>query len=362
MCFVSNAGSAVGVFCVRPTVSVRRRPPRARGISIALALLLWCACAGQPAAEAPHSAGEADPILLASQKAAKSLAWYTLDGELLMEVAVSDHPHEFARSADGSRLYVTDNGVMRIENAGEGGNKVSIIDIEARKRIGEVDLGHWHRPHGIDVCVDGTLLVTTENPDQLLVIDLEQRIVTKSYPTGGRTPHIVQCSPDATTAYVSNARSRTVAKIDIASGERELLETGDRPEGSALNRDGSKLYVAHREADKIVVIDTDRWAVLGEIATPGAPVRCGLAGDDKTLAYGLIAGAIGFADVESMQEVSRLELVGPAVSLEMHDDVTALTCVQERDTCYVVSVPERSILHTVKVREGAGPDPALLLD
>ena len=332
------------------------------GISAALALLLWCGCAGQPVAEAPQSAGEASPILLASQKAAKSLAWYTLDGELLTEVAVSDHPHEIARSADGSRLYVTDNGVMRIENAGEGGNKVSIIDIAARKRIAEVDLGPWHRPHGIDVCADGTLLVTSENPDQLLVIDLERRMVTKSYPTGGQTPHIVQCSPDATTAYVSNARSRTVSKIDIASGERELLETGDRPEGSALNRDGSKLYVAHREAHKIVVIDTERWAVLGEIATPGAPVRCGLTGDDKTLVYGLIGGAIGFADVESMQEVSRLELVGPAVSLEMHDDVTALTCVQERDTCYVVSVPERSILHTVKVRDGAGPDPALLLD
>ena len=333
-----------------------------RVVSIALALSLGCGCVGQPTTEVPQSAEELGPILVASQKAAKSLAWYTLGGKLLTEVAVSDHPHEIALSADRSRLYVTDNGVMRIENAGEGGNKVSIIDIEARKRIGEVDLGRWHRPHGIDVCADGTLLVTTENPDQLLLIDIERRVVTKSHPTGGETPHIVNCSPDATTAYVSNARSRTVAKIDIASGEHELLETGDRPEGSALNRDGSRLYVAHREAHQIVVIDTARWAVLGEIATPGAPVRCGLAGDDKTLVYGLIAGAIGFADVESMQEVGRVELAGPAVSLEMHDDVTALTCVQDSDTCYIVSVPERSILHTVNVRDGAGPDPALLLN
>ena len=333
-----------------------------RVVSIALALLLWCGCSGQPAKEAPQPAEESGPILLASQKAAKSLAWYTLDGELLDEVAVSDHPHEIAGSADGNRLFVTDNGVMQIENAGEGGNKVSIIDIEARTRIGEVDLGQWHRPHGIDVCADGTLLVTTENPDQLLVIDIERRLVTKSHPTGGETPHIVLCSADSTAAYVSNARSKTVSKIDIASGEHELLETGDRPEGSALNRDGSQLYVAHRDGNKIVVIDTARWAVLGEISTPGSPVRCGLAGDDKTLVYGLIAGAVGFADVESMQEVGRVELAGPAVSLEMHDDVTALTCVQDSDTCYVVSVPEQSILHTVKLHDGAGPDPALLLE
>ena len=62
----------------------------------------------------------AGPVLLVSQKAARSIAWYTLDGELLGEVPVSDHPHEIVPSADGSRLFVTDNGVMQIENAGIG--------------------------------------------------------------------------------------------------------------------------------------------------------------------------------------------------------------------------------------------------
>ena len=80
--------------------------------------------------------------------------------------------------------------------------------------------------------------------------------IEHEYPTGGETPHIVHCSPDSTTAYVSNARSGTVAKIAIATGEHQLIETGDRPEGSTLSKDGSKLYVAHRDADKIVVVDT----------------------------------------------------------------------------------------------------------
>ena len=103
--------------------------------------------------------------------------------------------------------------------------------------------------------------------------------------------------------------------------------------------------------------------MLGEIATPGAPVRCGLAMNETVLAYGLFEGAaIGFADLAKMEEVGRVSLAGPAVSLEMHGEDTALTCAQAEGVCYVVSVPERKILHTVTVKEGANPDPALLLE
>lgn len=329
---------------------------------VLLALALAAACEGPPPVERARAVDATQARLVVSQKAAKSLAWYSLGGELLHEVPVSDHPHEFAASPDRTRLYMTDNGVMQIENAGQGGNKVSIIDLELRERVGEVDLGRWHRPHGIDVCSDGTLLVTSENPDQLLVINVERREIEKEHPTGGQTPHIVQCSPDSTTAYVSNARSRTVARIDLASGEREMLETGDRPEGSVLSGDGAILYVGHRDGDKIVAIDTASWTTLGEVATPGGPVRCGLAEGGRTLAYALYDGAVGFADTASMQEMGRIELPGPAVSLEVHDDGTVTTCVQSADTCYVVSVTERRIVREVRVRAGAGPDPAMLVE
>jgi YVTN family beta-propeller protein len=331
-------------------------------VSVIVLLAVGCEAPEAPPGPGPGPAAP-EPVLLVSQKAATSVAWYTLDGELLAEVPVSDHPHEIVLSPDGSRLFVTDNGVMRIENAGEGGNRVSVIDVPGRAKVGEIELGRWHRPHGIDLCADGTLLVTVENPDQLLVIDVTEGAIVKEYDTGGETPHIVRCSPDSKTAYVSNARSRTVAKVDVASGTRSLVETGDRPEGSTLSHDGRTLYVAHRDANKVAIIDTAAWEVRGEIATGDEPVRCGLTADEKTLACALHGDrALGFADVESREEVGRLELDGPPVSLEMHEDgETALSCAQDADVCYVVSVPERRILHTVAVEEGAGPDPALLL-
>jgi DNA-binding beta-propeller fold protein YncE len=335
-----------------------------RNLFLLLIVLSLGAC-GAPDAPPEETAAEAaPPVLLVSQKAAKSVAWYSLDGELLAEVPVSDHPHEIVLSPDGSRLFVTDNGVMQIENAGEGGNRISVIDVPGRAKTGEIDLGKWHRPHGIDLCADGTLLVTAENPDQLLVIDVDSGAIVKEHDTGGETPHIVRCSPDSKTAYVSNARSRTVARIDIESGTRSLLETGDRPEGSTLSRDGRTLFVAHRDADKVVIIDTGAWEIRGEIPTGGQPVRCGLTDDEKTLAYGLYGGeAVGFADVGTRTETGQVALAGGAVSLEIHEaGETALSCAQDADVCYVISVPERRILHTVHVKDGAAPDPALLLE
>lgn len=328
-----------------------------------LLILLLTACAGEPPPEPLPAATATGPILLVSQKASKSVAWFTLDGELLAETSVSDHPHEIVLSPDGKTLYVTDNGVMQIENAGRGGNKVSIIDMDKRERTGEIDLGEYYRPHGLALCADGTLLVTTENPDQLLIVDRDTR-QWRNFGTGGETPHIVQCSNDSAYAYVSNARSRTVAKIELATGEHQLVETGDRPEGSTLSKDGSKLYVAHRDADKVVIVDTADWKVLGEVATGDSPVRVGLTGDEKMMAYGLFGdGAVGFASLETMKEIGQVKLAGPAVSMEMMaDGVTATTCAQDEGVCYVVNVPERKILYTVKTKEGAGPDPALLLE
>ena len=329
-----------------------------------LLVVLLVGCGGETSApEAPEAAESAGPVLLVSQKAFKSVAWYTLGGELLAETSVSDHPHEIVLSPDGSTLYVTDNGVMQIENAGKGGNQVSVIDMQARQKVDSYDLGEYYRLHGLALCADGKLLVTTESPDQLLIIDRATKAV-RNYPTGGETPHIVRCSNDSAYGYVSNARSRTVAKIELATGEHQLVETGDRPEGSTLSKDGSKLYVAHRDADKIAILDTAAWKVLGEIPTGKSPVRCALTGDQKTIAYGLFGdGAFGFADLATMKEIGQVKLAGPSVSLEMMPDgVTATSCAQDEGFCYVIDVPGQTILHTVRTKEGAGPDPALLLE
>lgn len=330
-------------------------------------LIAWLAgCSGAPTeSEAPAAeTAPQDAAFLVSQKAASSIAFYSWDGELVDEVPVGTHPHEIVLSPDGRLLYVADNGTMAIEQAGEGGNTVSIVDIESRQKVGEVDLGKYHRPHGIDfVPSSGLVLVSTENPDQLLAVDPEKQALVREYDTKGQTPHIVTASLDGRRAFVSNARSGNVAAIDLESGETTLIKAGGRPEGSVLSSDGKTLYVVNRETNEISIIDTEKNENVGSIPTGATPVRVKLTGDDKVLIYALMDdNQVGFAEVESREQVATVDIGGPPVSLELSQDGQyALAGAQEADTIYVVSVPDRKLVHEFKTTDGAGPDPALYL-
>lgn len=300
--------------------------------------------------------------LLVLHKAASSLGFYNPEGRLLGEAPVGRHPHEMVLSADGRLVYITDNGTMRIEDPGQGGNTVSVVDIVARRKVGEISLGEFHRPHGIALdAAGGRLLVTTEAPDRLLVVDPAARRVLEVFQTQGKTAHIVALGPAGRFAYVSNAGSNTVAAIELVSGKVKLIPTGERPEGSVRSADGRRLYVVNREAHRITVIDTATHSAAGEIATGRGPVRVGLTPDGKTLVYALIHDeAVEFADAAARKVVGRVKLAGRPVSLSLSaDGQRAYAAAQDQDVVYVISVPDRKILRSFKTPPGYGPDPVL---
>ena len=302
----------------------------------------------------------APPVYLVLQKGASSLAWYTPEGKLLNTVAVGRHPHEMIFSRDAKLLYTTDNGTMRIEQAGSGGNTVSIIDLATKRRVAQISLGNYRRPHGIDLDpATGRLAVSTELPDKLHIIDPEKRSIVRTYDTKGKTSHMVRFGPGAKYAYVSNSSSGNVAAIRLSDGEITLIPTGTRPEDSVLSRDGKSLYVCNREAATISVIDTTKNALAGTIQTGKGPVRIAAAPDGKTIVYALMHDKqVGIADTATRKQVATVQLQGQPVSLTLSaDGKTAFASAEEDDTVYVVSVPARKVVRTVRTNAGAHPDP-----
>jgi YVTN family beta-propeller protein len=309
---------------------------------------------------APLVAGAEDLGLLIVHKGGDALGFYQLDGKLLTSVPLGKHPHELVFSADGRYAYITDNGVMRVENAGEGGNTVSIVDLKARKKTGEISLGEFRRPHGIAlVPATGRLLVTTELPDQLLLVDPVKRTIIRKYETKGKASHMVVLGRDGKWAYVCNAKSQTVAAIELSSGQVRLIETGGRPETAVLSKDGSKLYVANLDADNITIIDTAKKAVIDRIPTGRGPVRLALTPDERQVVYSLMhANKAQFIDLAARKVIGEIELGGEPVSMSLSPDGTlAYVSLESDDTICVISVPERKLLRKFKTPPGAGPDP-----
>lgn len=320
--------------------------------------LMTVFCALAPAAE---------QVLLVVLKASSVVAYYSLDGKLLGSVPVGLHPHEMAISGDGKFAYVTDNGTMRIENAGKGGNTVSIVDIAARKRVGTISTGKYRRPHGIAVDArTGYLAVTAEAPDRVLHIDPRDRNVIRHFDTKGRTSHMVTLpagKSGAEFAFVSNSGMSTVSAVQLTTGQVKSIPTGERPEGSVLSKDGSELFVCNRESASITIIDVARQAAIGEIKTGKGPVRIGITPDGATLIYALMHDQkIEFADVARRRPVTQVSVDGNPISLAVSPDGKyAFAAAEEKDTVFILSAPERKLLRSFQTAKGSAPDAIALV-
>ena len=300
------------------------------------------------------------PTYLVLQKGASSLAYYSTDGTLQSTVPTGQHPHEMILSTDGRYLYTTDNGTMRIEHPGAGGNSLSIIDVAARRKFADISFGEYHRPHGIDLDpATGILAVTTELPDQLLLVDPVKRAVLKHFPTKGKTSHMVKFGPAAQWAYVSNDGSSNVSAINLKTGEVKLIPTGNRPEGSVLSKDGKELYVCNRDSASLTVIDTTRNTAIANIPTGKGPLRIALTPDGTTLVYALtLDKKIAFANPKTRTQTDYLILPQQPVSLELSPDgAHAFASAEESDTVYVISVGQKRIIRELHTAKGSGPDP-----
>ncbi len=304
------------------------------------------------------------PTYLALFKGTSTLAYLGADGKVLASVPVGRNPHEMVFSSDRKLLYTTDNGTMRIEHAGQGGNTLSIVDVAAKKKIGEIPLGQFHRPHGIALDPKtGNLVVTTEGPDRLLLIDTARRSVIRNYDTKGKTPHMVALGRDGKVAYVSNSGSGTVAIIHLDSGRTTVVQTGARPEGSVVSLDGKEVYVANRDADSITVIDTAQEKAIANITTGKGPVRIVLSPDGKQLAYALMNdNKMGFADPKLRKQTDYTILPDSPVSCTLSaDGKQILASAEEKDRIFIFSLADHKLVGEIRTAPGSGPDPVTTL-
>lgn len=219
--------------------------------------------------------------------------------EKLLDFPTEGTPSSMAFAS--GRLYITD----------QAKNRVLVLDPEARRFLGQIDLPRGAAPKGIAVLPNAMLMYVAEsgaadvvvievlshkvlmrtkvppgpgrmavtpNGNFLVVLNvtsgqatiistLNQRVLA-SVPTGAM-PTAVTLSGDSLRAYVSNRQSGTVSVIDIARKQVvATIKTGAGPTGLALSADDSRLFVANARDNTIWVIDTRTHEKLGEVKLP----------------------------------------------------------------------------------------------
>jgi len=331
-----------------------------------LALLVAAPLAAQPGNvfDAPSLADEA--ALVVVEKKASEVGFYASDGTRLAGIPVGQTPHEMVLHPDGRYLYVSDNGVLWMDYQGPGGNTISVIDLEERRKIGVIPMGKYHRPHGMWFDPEThRMIVTSENPDSLVLVDPDSYSVVRAYDNGGKAPHMVAFGPEGQWAYASNSNSDTIGVVDI-SGKTPTttIEGCGRPQGGALSEDGSRYYVTCSNSGTIQVIDTAERKAVGEIETGEGVNRVAVTPDGETLVYSIGGDGtqLGFADIATLEETGRVDLGGSPLSCSLSKDGKyAFAGVQDNDEIYVVSVEHREVVQVIETPEGHGPDPVMEL-
>jgi YVTN family beta-propeller protein len=229
-------------------------------------------------------------------------------GERLARVEIGFKPHEMALSADRRLAYITNYGVNSYTQQEEGGNSISILDLVRREKLGEIDLGKFHRPHGIELGRSGRLYVTCDFPPSLLVIDPARRAILREYAVGQSLPHMIIITRDEKKAYTANSGSGTVTAIDLVAGKViKNINIGGVPMGMAISKDERRLYAANRTGNRVAIIDTRRDEVSGWLDIQGQPVRAGLTPDGRHLIVTLIeSGEAVIVEAGSRRVIHRI--------------------------------------------------------
>jgi YVTN family beta-propeller protein len=230
-------------------------------------------------------------------------------GKTIATVPVGHGPHEAAVLADGKTCAVADYG-----DRGRPGRTITLLDVEAGKKIAVVELPAGARPHGLQALADGRLLVTAEGIGELLIVDPTALRVEYRIPTFQETSHMVAAAPDGKRAFVANIGSGSVTVIEGRKAIRQI-PTGKGAEGIAITPDGREVWVTNREADTVSVIDAKSLEVVATIPAAKFPIRVKVTPDGKrALVSCAESGDVAVFDVAGRRLVGRIPIDREAVA------------------------------------------------
>ncbi len=163
-------------------------------------------------------------LMLVVSKHLPGVTLYDADTEEpLCHATMGISPHEAAFSLDGRYAYVPVYGSSGVGQPGTDEHVIHVIRTSDCKEVGAVDTGTYKRPHGIAVGQSGTIYVTAEIAESVLLVDPREHRIVATIPTGSRTSHMLALTRDEKKIYVSNVQSKTVSVLDVPN--RKLAAT-----------------------------------------------------------------------------------------------------------------------------------------
>jgi YVTN family beta-propeller protein len=219
--------------------------------------------------------------------------------------------HEVAASPDGRTAYVPIYGNSGVGKPGTDGRNMVVIDIAARKVIGDVDFGHGVRPHApVFGPKNGLLYVTTELDNSVTIIDPHTLKVVGSVPTGQPESHMLAISRDGRRGYTANVGPGTVSVLDLEARKMiAVIPISHATQRISISPDDSMVFTADQTKPQLAVIDTSTNQVKTWVPLPSAGYGTASTRDGRSLLVAVPgANKVAVVDLATLKLVRTIDV------------------------------------------------------
>jgi len=257
------------------------------------------------------------PLLLVCNKHDDTMSFVDAETLAVIEtIPVGPNPHEIIVTPDRRTAYLS--------NYRPPGDSISVVDLVARRHIGQISTGEYTRIHGAAIMSDGCFAYFTAGQTGCVVeIDISRNIVTRAISTFGEISHMNYLSPDDTLLYTANIVSEDVSVLDRISGKLlQKIPCGSGVEGMAFTPDGRELWALNQTGDSIDIIALPSHEVIERVECPGMPVRCVFSpnGDRVYIPSWTENGELIVMDTATRKEITRIPVGSQAIGVVISPD------------------------------------------
>ena len=226
--------------------------------------------------------------------------------------------HEVIASPDGRFAYVPIYGNSGVGKPGTDGSNLVVIDIAARKVVGNVAFEKGVRPHCPLIGPrDGLLYVTTEITNSVTVIDPRALKVVGTIPTGQAESHMLAITRDGRRGYTANVGPGTVSVLDLKARKTvAVIAVAPVVQRIALSVDDRLAFTADQTKPRLAVIDTATNQIKTWVALPATGYGAAATPDGRWLLIALpAANKVAAIDLKTMTVAHTFEV--PAAPQEV---------------------------------------------
>lgn len=163
--------------------------------------------------------------------------------------------------------------------------------------------------------------------------------------------------PNTSLVLLSDERDDKLHVLDVV--QRKIVRTIDLPKKAepfdiAVNTAGTLAVVAERELGKVAIIDLATWAVVGEVATGGAPASVAISGNTAVIAN-QDGDSASFVDITTRTLLGSVAVGRSPRAVAVDSAGNAYVVNQGDGTISVINVGTRTVTKTLTLGTGVRP-------